>query len=52
MRALFVEHSQNLKSGTYIFVAKQSIVEIEFDKLANDFQKIIYKSYAFKEKPQ
>ena len=49
LRALFLAHSDNLKDGTYIFVAKQSIIEILHDDLEKDFKKIIFKSYAFKE---
>ncbi|MEA3330660.1 MAG: ribonuclease P protein component [Campylobacterota bacterium] len=49
LRALFREHSNTLKDGTYIFVAKQSIIEIPSVNLEKDFQKIIYRSKAFKE---
>jgi ribonuclease P protein component len=48
LRALFCEHSDNLKDGTYIFVAKQSIVDIPHAKLEKDFKKIIFRSHAFK----
>ena len=47
LRALFCEHSQNLKSGTYIFVAKQSIIEVPHDDLEKDFQKVLFRSKAF-----
>ena len=49
MRALFREHSPNLKDGTYIFVAKQSIIDIPHTNLEKDFSKVIFRSYGFKE---
>ncbi|MCD6433895.1 MAG: ribonuclease P protein component [Sulfurimonas sp.] len=49
LRALFCEHSNTLKDGNYIFVAKQSIIDIAHTNLEKDFQKIIYRSKAFKE---
>ena len=49
LRALFYEHSPTLKDGTYIFVAKQSLVESTHEKLQNDFKQIVKKSKAFKE---
>jgi len=49
MRALFYKHSSNLKDGTYIFVAKQSIIDISHTNLEKDFSKVIYRSYGFKE---
>ncbi|MDF1874341.1 ribonuclease P protein component [Sulfurimonas sp. SAG-AH-194-I05] len=49
LRALFYEHSQNLKDGTYIFVAKQSIIDISHVSLRKDFKKVIARSHAFKE---
>ncbi len=49
LRALFCEYSSNLKDGTYIFVAKQAIIEATHANLENDFKKVIFRSYAFKE---
>ncbi|MCD4668441.1 MAG: ribonuclease P protein component [Sulfurimonas sp.] len=49
LRALFCEHSNNLKDGTYIFVAKQSIIDIPHANLEKDFHKVIFRSYGFKE---
>ncbi|MBC8237417.1 MAG: ribonuclease P protein component [Helicobacteraceae bacterium] len=49
LRALFLKHSANLKNGTYIFVAKQSIIEIPHANLEKDFEKVIFRSHAFKE---
>ena len=51
LRALFCEYSNNLKDGTYIFVAKQSLVESPHEKLNSDFKQIIKRSKAFKEVP-
>jgi len=50
LRALFLKHSTHLKNGTYIFVAKQSIIEIPHSNLEKDFEKVISRSQAFKEK--
>ena len=47
MRALFCKHSKNLKNGTYIFVAKQSLVESPAQNLEKDFKKVIFRSRAF-----
>ena len=49
LRAIFCEYSNNLKDGTYIFVAKQSIIEIPHANLVKDFKKILSRSNAFKE---
>jgi len=48
LRALFIQHSKSLKDGTYIFVAKQSIIEASSKQLSNDFSKIITRSKALK----
>jgi ribonuclease P protein component len=47
LRALFNEYSKNLKHGTYIFVAKQSLVESSHEQLTKDFLKVINRSKAF-----
>ncbi|WP_455757865.1 ribonuclease P protein component [Sulfurimonas sp.] len=49
LRALFCEYSSNLKDGTYVFVAKQSIIDIPHANLEKDFKKVISRSSAFKE---
>ena len=49
LRALFLENSSLLKDGTYIFVAKQSLVESSHEQLINDFKKVTKRSQAFKE---
>ncbi len=48
LRALFLQHSNSLKDGTYIFVAKQSIIDISHELLEKDFSKVIHRSKAFK----
>ena len=47
LRALFCQYSQNLKDGTYIFVAKQSLVQTPHANLEKDFKKIISTNRAF-----
>jgi len=47
MRALFCQYSKNLKDGTYIFVAKQSLIDTPYENLEKDFKKIISRSKAF-----
>ncbi len=47
LRALFCEYSNSLKDGTYIFVAKPSLIEISHDNLTKDFKKIITKAKAW-----
>jgi len=49
LRALFFEQSNSLKDGTYIFVAKQSLIESSHKELSNNFLKVIKRSKAFKE---
>jgi len=46
---MFCEHSNNLKDGTYIFVAKQSLIEATYDKFKKDFKHVVSRSRAFKE---
>lgn len=48
LRALFREFSPSLSDGTYIFVAKQSINEITYEKLKNDFIKVLDRSNALR----
>jgi ribonuclease P protein component len=50
LRALFCEYSHALQDGTYIFVAKQATVEVSYQNLHNDFQKLLQRSKALKEK--
>jgi ribonuclease P protein component len=41
MRALFREHSNSLKDGTYIFVAKVGLFDASHEELTNDFKKVL-----------
>jgi ribonuclease P protein component len=41
MRALFLEYSEKLKSGTYIFVAKVAINDIDHKRFQKDFSKVL-----------
>jgi len=49
MRALFREYAPNLKDGSYVFVAKVSINEIDHDKFQKDFKKVINRLKVIKE---
>lgn len=49
LRALFLEFSDSIKEGTYIFVAKGSTHTINFSALETDFRKILKKSGALLE---
>ncbi len=49
LRALFLEYSASLKSGTYIFVAKQAINKISHQQLSNDFKKVLNRSKSLKD---
>lgn len=48
MRALFCEFSSSLQNGTYIFVAKQPLIETPYEKLQQDFEKVLRYAKAFK----
>jgi len=43
LRALFILNMDRLKSGSYIFVAKPKILEVEFQKLSKNFFKSLQK---------
>ncbi|DAB29578.1 MAG TPA: ribonuclease P protein component [Sulfurimonas sp. UBA12504] len=49
LRALFCKYSNTLIDGTYIFVAKQSIVESSYEQIHLDFKKILSKANTFVE---
>lgn len=51
LRALFYEHSQNLKDGTYIFVAKAGLLSASHSQVSNDFVKVLKRMKSFKEIP-
>jgi len=46
---LFLDNSKLLKDGTYVFVAKQTIVEASHQQLVKDFKRILSRSKAFQE---
>ncbi|MEA1955340.1 MAG: ribonuclease P protein component [Campylobacterota bacterium] len=46
-RALFLKYSSTLKTGTYIFVAKQTTPDYPSDKLELEFKKVINRAKAF-----
>ncbi len=50
LRALFVTYSSSLQEGTYIFVAKQTIIEISHQKLKDDFEKVLSRLGTLKKK--
>jgi len=50
MRSLFLDYSNSLKDGTYIFVAKQSTPDISYKELQNDFLKVLKRSKTLQEK--
>jgi len=52
LRALFVQYSDSLKDGIYVFVAKQSTVEAPYTQLENDLKKVLYRSKVWKGNPQ
>ena len=49
MRALFYEHSENLKDGIYVFVAKVGLFDASHSQFSNDFFKVLQRMKAFKE---
>jgi ribonuclease P protein component len=50
LRALFLDYSNSLKNGTYIFVAKQSTPDVTFEELQKDFLKVLKRSKTLEEK--
>jgi len=49
MRAIFLQYSQNLKPGTYIFVAKYLININEFKFVEKDFYNNLRRCNVFKD---
>jgi len=47
---LFLDYSNSLKNGTYIFVAKQSTPNVTFEELQSDFLKVLKRSKTIQEK--
>ena len=52
MRALFYEHSKNLKDGTYVFVAKVGLFNSSHVKFSNDFIKVLKRSKSLQDVTQ
>ena len=48
LRMIFREFNETLKSGTYILVAKQRIIDEDFEKIKQEFILSIKKLRAFK----
>ncbi len=48
LRALFIDYQDKLKSGLYVFVAKESIVDGKFEKIKQDFINSINRANGFK----
>ncbi|MBA1437988.1 MAG: ribonuclease P protein component [Epsilonproteobacteria bacterium] len=46
MRALFYQFSPQLKSGTYVFVAKAAMVEKSYQQLQSDFKRVLSRAKA------
>jgi len=47
LRSLFCDHSNSLKDGTYIFVAKIGLFDASYEKLTNDFTKVLTRAKTF-----
>ena len=52
LRALFREYSNSLKDGTYVFVAKDRLIDSSHEKLVNDFTKVLNRSKSLTKKVQ
>ena len=48
LRAVFCEFSSSLKDGSYIFVAKQGLFDNSYERLVNDFKKVLTRAKTFK----
>ena len=49
LRAIFREHSDSLKDGAYVFVAKVGLFDSSYEQLSSDFLKVLKKAKTFKE---
>jgi len=47
MRAIFREYSNSLKDGSYVFVAKVGLFDSSYEKLQNDFKKVLKNAKTF-----
>jgi len=48
MRALFCEFSSSLQDGTYVFVAKQPLIDAPYEQLREEFRKVLRYAKALK----
>jgi len=49
LRAIFREHSNSLKDGSYVFVAKIGLFDSSYENLQNNFTKVLKKAKTVKE---
>jgi len=49
MRAIFREHSNTLKDGTYVFVAKIGLFNSSYEQLNSNFKKVLKQAKTLKE---
>ena len=49
LRALFYEHSDSLKDGSYIFVAKVGLFDSSYKQLNSDFLKVLKRAKTYQE---
>ena len=47
MRALFRSHSDSLKNGSYVFVAKVGLFDTSHEKFQQDFIKVLKNAKTF-----
>ena len=47
MRAVFRYYSPQLKSGSYVFVAKAAILDASYEQLLKDFKRVLKNAKAF-----
>ncbi|MEA2073957.1 MAG: ribonuclease P protein component [Campylobacterota bacterium] len=47
LRAIFREHSPQLKDGSYVFVAKVGLFDSSHEKLTKDFKKVLTNAKTF-----
>jgi len=50
MRSLFLQYHSQLQDGFYIFVAKQKMVENDFDMIKKDFLRVLKRASVLKRK--
>jgi len=47
MRALFLEFSDSLKDGSYVFVAKVGLFDSSYEQFKNNFTKVMKNAKTF-----